>query len=218
MRMYKNDEKKKWEMVKEAEVAYKLRKENIQGEYTVEDYLAWPKDEKIELIDGVIYEMASPIDKHQLIASEIGTILRNYIKKNQGECIPFSAPIDVQLDMDDKTMIQPDVLVVCDRNKLKNGRLFGAPDFVVEILSPSSRKKDSYIKLVKYSNADVREYWLVDPDKKRVVVYDFANDELAKVYTFKEKVPVSIFNGHCEVDFAEIYEYIRFLYEEEYKL
>lgn len=79
--MYKNDEKKKWEMVKEAEVAYKLRKENIQGEYTVEDYLAWPKDEKIELIDGVIYEMASPIDKHQLIASEIGTILRNYIKK-----------------------------------------------------------------------------------------------------------------------------------------
>lgn len=162
--------------------------------------------------------MAKPIDKHQLIASEIGTILRNYIKKNQGECIPFSAPIDVQLDMDDKTMIQPDVLVVCDRNKLKNGRLFGAPDFVVEILSPSSRKKDSYIKLVKYSNADVREYWLVDPDKKRVVVYDFANDELAKVYTFKEKVPVSIFNGHCEVDFAEIYEYIRFLYEEEYKL
>ena len=115
-------------------------------------------------------------------------------------------------------MIQPDVLVVCDRNKLKNGRLFGAPDFVVEILSPSSRKKDSYIKLVKYSNADVREYWLVDPDKKRVVVYDFANDELAKGYTFKEKVPVSIFNGHCEVDFAEINEYIRFLYEEEYKL
>ena len=216
--MYKEDKKKKDATVQEAEAAYKLQMEKTQGEYTVEDYLAWPEDERVELIDGVIYEMASPIDRHQLIASEIGNILRNFIKENQGECIPFSAPIDVQLDMDDKTMVQPDVLVVCDRNKLKNGRLFGAPDFVAEVLSPSSRKKDSYIKLGKYSNANVREYWLVDPDKKRIVVYDFANEELAKVYTFKEKVPVSIFNGHCEVDFAEIYEYIRFLYEEEYKL
>jgi Uma2 family endonuclease len=124
------------------------------------------------------------------------------------------APADVQLDMDDKTMVQPDIFVVCDRSKLKNGRLYGAPDFVVEVLSPSTRKKDMFTKLAKYANADVREYWIVDPDKKRVLVYDFESDDFVKVYTFEDKVPVGIFNRQCEVNFAEIYDYIHFLYEE----
>lgn len=206
---------KKESMVREAEVAYEVHREKRQGEYTVEDYLAWPEDERIELIDGVIFYMDAPVTKHQLIKTEIGTILRNYIKKNKGLCIPFAAPIDVQLDMDDKTMVQPDVLIVCDWSKLKNGRLFGASDFVAEVLSPSTRKKDMYIKLSKFANADVREYWIVDPDKKRVMIYDFESDDFVKVYTFEDKVSVAIFNGECEVDFAEIYDYIHFLYEEE---
>ena len=206
---------KKESLVCEAEAAYEVKREKRQGEYTVEDYLTWPEDERIELIDGVIFYMDAPVTKHQLITTEIGTILRNYIKKNQGLCIPFAAPIDVQLDKDDKTMVQPDVFVVCDRSRLKNGRLYGAPDFVIEVLSPSTRKKDMFTKLAKYANADVREYWIVDTDKKRVLVYDFESDDFVKVYTFEDKVPVGIFNGQCEVDFAEIYDYIRFLYEEE---
>ena len=167
------------------------------------------------MIDGVIYDMAAPTNIHQIIGLEIGTILRDYIKKNKGLCIPLVAPLDVQLDMDDKTMVQPDVLVVCDRSKLKYGRLYGAPDFVVEVLSPSTRKKDMYTKLSKYANADVREYWIVDPETKRILVYNFEGDDFVNLYTFEDKVPVAVFEGKCIVDFAEIYEYIRFLYDEE---
>lgn len=201
-------------VVRETETAYEVNVQKKQGEYTVEDYLAWPEDERIELIDGVIYDMASPIDIHQLISSEIWGGLREYIKNNKGMCIPVMAPMDVQLDQDNKTMVQPDVLVICDRNKFKNGRIFGAPDFIVEVLSPSTRKKDLYLKLAKYVNAGVREYWLVDPDKKKVMVYDLENDELVALYSFEDKVPVRIFDNQCIVDFAEIYDYIRFLYNE----
>ena len=112
-------------------------------------------------------------------------------------------------------MVQPDVLVVCDRSKLKYGRLYGTPDFVVEVLSPSTRKKDMYTKLSKYANADVREYWIVDPETKRILVYNFEGDDFVNLYTFEDKVPVAVFEGKCIVDFAEIYEYIRFLYDEE---
>lgn len=201
--------------IREAEAVYEVHSEKKQGDYTVEDYLAWPEDERIELIDGVIYDMAAPTNIHQIIGLEIGTILRDYIKKNKGLCIPLVAPLDVQLDMDDKTMVQPDVLVVCDRSKLKYGRLYGTPDFVVEVLSPSTRKKDMYTKLSKYANADVREYWIVDPETKRILVYNFEGDDFVNLYTFEDKVPVAVFEGKCIVDFAEIYEYIRFLYDEE---
>ena len=123
--------------------------------------------------------------------------------------------MDVQLDCDDKTMVQPDVMVVCDRDKIINRCLYGAPDFVVEILSPSTSKKDSTIKLKKYKDAGVREYWMVDPDKKKVVVYDWNKSDIPVVYGFDAKVPVGIFDGECEIDFAEIYEEIAFLYEKE---
>ena len=96
--------------------------------------------------------------------------------------------------------------------KLKN--VYGAPDFIVEVLSKSTKKKDMYLKLGKYANADVREYWLVDPDKKIVLVYDFQNDEWPKIYGFDSIIPVSIFNGECEIDFNRIYERARVFYEQ----
>ncbi|MGN0333958.1 MAG: Uma2 family endonuclease, partial [Lachnospiraceae bacterium] len=108
---------------------------------------------------------------------------------------------------------QPDVFVVCDRSKIIKRCTYGAPDLIVEILSPSTRKKDISIKLKKYIGAGVAEYWIVDPDKKTVVVYDFAHDELPAIYGFDAKVPVGLFDGECEVDFAEIFEYISFLYD-----
>ena len=187
-----------------------------QGQYTVEDYLRLPEEERVELIDGVIYDMAAPTDKHQIIGNEIYVKFRDYIRKNKGKCITITAPLDVQLDCDNKTMVQPDVVIVCDRSKFKEGRVFGAPDLVVEVLSESTKKKDITIKGAKYSAAGVREYWIVDPKKKRVYVYRYEEEEFLPVmYTFEQKVPVGIWNDECEVDFAEIYEYMSFLYDNE---
>ncbi len=197
--------------VREAAMVYQTKH---QGEYTLEDYYAMPDERRVELIDGVIYDMSSPTNIHQLIASEIREQLRSYIRKKGGNCIPIMAPADVQLDCDDRTMVQPDVFVVCDKDKIIKRCTYGVPDFIVEILSPSTRKKDVKIKLRKYIAAGVREYWIVDPDQKSVVVYDFEHDELPVIYGFDAKVPVAIFDGECEIDFAEIYEYISFLYEE----
>ena len=199
-------------MVKETS-AYNV--EVKQGQYTVEDYLRLPEEERVELIDGVIYDMAAPTDKHQIIGNEIYARFRDYIRKNKGKCITITAPLDVQLDCDNKTMVQPDVVIVCDRNKFKEGRIFGAPDLIVEVLSESTKKKDITIKGAKYLAAGVREYWIVDPKKKRVHVYCYEQEELLPVmYTFEQKVPVGIWNDECEVDFAEIYKYMSFLYEE----
>ncbi len=200
-------------MVRETS-AYNLS--SAQDEFTVEDYLKLPEEERMEIIDGVIYDMAAPTDKHQIIGDEIQTRFRDYIRKKKGKCITVTSPIDVQLDCDNRTMVQPDVVIVCDRDKFKKGRIFGAPDLVVEVLSDSTKKKDIIIKGSKYCNAGVREYWMVDPKKKGVYVYRFEDDEIVPtMYTFEHKVPVGIWNNECEVDFAEIYDYISFLYEDE---
>ena len=198
--------------VSESAHAYGVKR---QGEYTLDDYYALPDDIRAELIDGVLYDMAAPTTIHQQISAQIGVRLMNYIQQKKGKCITFFAPVDTQLDCDNKTMVQPDVLVICDRNKMLKHSLFGAPDFVVEVLSPSTKKKDRTIKLDKYMNAGVREYWIVDPDKKHITVY-LADEEFGydvEMYTFDNKVPVSIFNNECEIDFKEIYEYIEFMYE-----
>ncbi|GFI49418.1 MAG: helix-turn-helix domain-containing protein [Dorea sp.] len=200
---------KEWSMLVESVTAYQVKR---QGEYTLDDYYALPDERRVELIDGVIYDLSAPTSIHQLIGSEIQECFRSYIREKGGTCIPFAAPIDVQLDCDDKTILQPDVLVVCDRSKIIRRCIYGAPDLIVEILSPSTRKKDLTVKLRKYIGAGVSEYWIVDPDKKKVVVYDFAHEELPAVYGFDSKIPAGIFKGECEVDFAEIYEYISFLY------
>ena len=182
-----------------------------QGEYTIEDYYNWPDDERIELIDGVIYDMATPLIVHQDIVGEIGFILKSYIKKKKGKCKVYDMPVDVQLDCDNRTMVQPDIQIVCDREKFTERVVFGAPDFVLEVLSPSTRKKDMTIKLNKYVHAGVREYWIVDPKKEIVIVYEIGEKEedmQVSFYTFESQVPVRIFDNACMVDFKEIKEYI----------
>ena len=191
--------------VREAQPAYSIKK---QGEYTLEDYLAIPDERRVELIDGVIYDMSSPLGHHQIIAGQIYFHLVSYISGKGGPCIPFIAPIDVQLDCDDKTIVQPDVLILCDRSKYTPQRIVGAPDFVVEVLSKSTREKDMFLKLNKYRSAGVREYWMVDPDKKTVMAYHFENDDDLSVYTFRDKVPVGIYGGDCVIDFAPIDDYV----------
>ena len=199
-----------WEL-QESSFVYGSKK---QGEYTIDDYYGLPEERRVELIDGVIYDMAAPSPRHQLISTEIWDQLKSYIRGKGGSCIPFVAPLDVQLDMDDRTMVQPDVLIVCNRSKLIRRCLYGAPDFIVEILSDSTKRKDMFVKLSKYRAAGVREYWIVDPDKRKVVVYDLEHNELPVIYGFDDKIPVCIFSGECKIDFAEIYDYIQFLYED----
>lgn len=184
------------------------RRGKKQGEYTVEDYYALPDDMRVELIDGVFYDMASPSSMHQIVALEICIKISAYIKGKKGKCIPLMAPLDVQLDCDDRTIVQPDLLVVCDRSMIHQKVVYGAPDFIVEVLSSSTRRKDMSIKLGKYAEAGVREYWLVDPEKKRVLVYPLEQDELPVIYGFQDQVPVGIFGGELYVDFAQIDEYL----------
>lgn len=114
---------------------------------------------------------------------------------------------------DDKTMVQPDILVLCNCEKLKKRVIYGAPDMIIEILSKSTWKKDAFVKLEKYLDAGVHEYRVVDPDRKKVVVYDFGHSPTTVIYGFEEQVPVRIFGGECVIDFAEIYREIEFLYE-----
>lgn len=184
-----------------------------QGTYTLDDYYKIPDERRVELIDGVIYDMAAPTSAHQLIAGVIFAKLFNYVTQKKGKCLPMISPLDVQLDCDNRTMIQPDVIIVCDRDKVINRCVYGAPDFVVEILSPSSRSRDGVIKLHKYMNAGVREYWLIDPDKLKVIVYNFEHGDYPVIYGFDSKIPVSVWDNDCVIDFQDVYEYIRFLYE-----
>ena len=190
-------------MVREAEPAF--IDDPRQGTYTIKDYYALPDERRVELIDGYIYDMASPSEIHQAILGELYYQLRPCVDAHKS-CHIFMAPADVRLDNDDYTMVQPDIFIACAR-KDKDIRSFnGAPDFVIEILSPSSRYHDMFRKLGKYKKAGVREFWIIDPDNKRITVYDFEHDELPVSYTFHDKVPLVISDGECSVDFIKVEE------------
>lgn len=184
-----------------------------QGTYTLDDYLALPDEQRVELIDGVFYDMSAPTVPHQLIGGLIFSQLMVYVKSHKGPCIPLIAPTDVQLDRDNRTIVQPDVMIVCDRSKVTRKRIFGAPEFVVEVLSPSTKNKDIFIKSSKYQQAGVRELWLIDPTQEQILVYIFGEETSMHMYTFEEKIPVSIYDGECEIDFKEIRDYISFISE-----
>lgn len=180
----------------------------MQGEYTVEDYLALPDDHRYELIDGVIYEMASPTSNHQEIAGYLYYRLMTCAEEHHMTCRPYIAPLDVQLDKDNRTMVQPDVIICCDRSMNIGPRLFGAPDFLAEVLSPSSRARDMFLKLNKYRTAGVREYWLIDPKQRKVIVYRFDIDDDLRIYGFEEDIPVGISDGICSVNFKALEDWL----------
>lgn len=190
----------------------------MQGHYTLDDYLALPDDKRYELIDGVIYEMSSPTGYHQIITAAIHGIIRDFILQNNGSCMPFVAPLDCVLDEDLRTVVEPDVMIVCDRDKITPARIYGAPDFVVEVLSPSTSRKDRYIKLNKYMNSGVKEYWMVDPKTKTVVVHHFDPYDEPDHYTFDDVVPITIYNGECKIDFRQIFKEASFFYDEKGEL
>lgn len=168
-----------------------LRDEKI---HTIEDILALPDGVRAELIDGQIYYMATPSWTHQRISMMLSRTIGNYIEANGGKCEVLAAPFAVYLNDDDINYYEPDITVICDISKLDEEGCHGAPDWIIEIVSPSSKPRDYIKKMLKYGTAGVREYWIVDPEKQRVTVYGF-EQETTEEYGFGDDIPVGIYEG-----------------------
>lgn len=162
--------------------------------YTIDDIYALPEGERAELIDGQIYYMAPPARKHQHILNFLSTEINLFIRKNNGDCLVYPAPFAVFLNGNDINYVEPDISVICDPDKLDDKGCNGAPDWIIEVVSPSSRSMDYNKKLFKYRTAGVREYWIVDPDKNCIMVYSFFSDDLQE-YSFTDDIPAGIYQG-----------------------
>ena len=172
------------------EVMDALKNEEI---YTIEDIYALPDGERAELIDGKIYYMAPPNTKHQRLVHFFDREIGNYIQRHKGECEVFPAPFAVFLSENDKNYVEPDISVICDKNKITDKGCDGAPDWIIEIVSPNSKAMDYFTKLFKYRTAGVREYWIVDSVKQRVTVYIFEKESVEE-YSFGTNIPVGIYD------------------------
>ena len=161
--------------------------------YTVEDIYALPDGQRAELIDGQMYMMAPPGMRHQRILMNLAGEIREYIKKHHGSCEVFPAPFAVFLNEDDRNYVEPDISVICDKNKLDERGCNGAPDWIIEITSPSNPQNDYGTKLFKYRTAGVREYWIVNPQKKTVMVHDLETEKNSNQYNFEDDIPVCIY-------------------------
>ena len=168
--------------------------------YTIEDIYALPDGERAELIDGQIYYMSPPNRKHQEIAVMLTQKIANHIDKKGGPCKVYPAPFAVFLNKDDINYVEPDISVICDKDKLNDKGCSGAPDWVIEIVSPGSRRMDCSTKLFKYRSAGVRDYWIVDPDKNRITVWNFEEDNTEEFH-FSDSVPSNVYDD-LSIDFS----------------
>lgn len=180
-----------------------VRLDNYENnKYTLDDIYALPAGQRAELIDGELYMMATPSRIHQRLVKDFTYFIEEHIRRKNGDCEVYPSPFAVFLNADDKTYLEPDVSVICDKNKLIDEGCKGAPDWIIEIVSPSSKRMDYYIKLFKYRSAGVREYWIVDPMKQRIMVYNFENDTVEEC-SFSDIVKAGIYDDF-EIDFSEI--------------
>ena len=162
---------------------------------TLEQYELLPAEQRVEVFDGIVYDMASPSQTHQALSMQLSTVINNYILRKNGLCSVFTAPFDVKLADQPLTMVQPDIMIICDKDKLDGKRCNGAPDFIIEIVSPSTSSDDYIRKLYYYKTYGVREYWIVDPAKERVTVYHYEDDAAPVIYSFTQDIPVGVYPG-----------------------
>lgn len=198
-KLFYDSESRKTVGVCESLVAYGTEKKR-QGEYTVEDYRNWPAEERVELIDGEIIQMESPSFNHQAALQEFNIQFSLYILKKKGKCRVLTSPLDVQLDEDDQTMLQPDLLILCDERKIRSWGIFGAPDFVLEILSPSTRTYDMIRKKNKYIAAGVKEYWILDLEKEKIITYAEKNGYVSSIHPLQGRVGVVLYDNDLEIE------------------
>ena len=180
------------------------------GPYTIEDYYRYTTDRRAELINGYLYDMAAPTTEHQIITSLIYQVLFEYSAASDFACRAYQSPVDVKLSQDDKNMLQPDVFMIChnDAHDVKK-YIEGAPDFVVEVMSPSTLNNDMENKKVQYLKYGVREYWIVDSKLRSIYVYCFESGWGINNYSFDDIVPVNISDGKLSVDFKRISSIIK---------
>lgn len=169
---------------------------------TLEQYEALPENRRVEVFEGVVYDMASPSQIHQTILTELLVSLRNYIRDKGGNCSVFPAPFDVKLNDIPLIIVQPDLMIVCDKDKLDGKRCNGAPDFIIEIVSPGNPSDDYIRKLYYYKNYGVREYWIVDPRTEKIIVYYLEQSDFQmETYTFQDNIKVNIYDD-LFIDFS----------------
>lgn len=171
--------------------------------YTEEDYYNLPEDVRAELIDGnLIYNQAAPSRIHQTILMELSGTIREYIRSKGGSCRVYPAPFAVKLREDRNTIVEPDISVICDPNKLTDRGCTGAPDWIIEIVSPSNASHDYIRKLNLYADAGVREYWIVDADRKNIFVYYLEQEQFqVETHSFQDNVKANIYED-LYIDFA----------------
>lgn len=180
--------------------------------YTYDDYLKFADDEVVEIIDGRILAMSpAPSRIHQKIIMELSAEIRNYIKSNNGDCEVYPAPFDVILKNDDEdvslstNIVQPDISVICDKNKLTDKGCTGSPDMIIEVISPFNTSNDYVRKLNLYEHFKIREYWIVNPIEKNILVYTLTNDgyNAPKIFSFNDKIEVNIYDN-LYIDFNSL--------------
>jgi len=185
--------------VKDAQVDYNKR-------YTYSDYIKWDDDERWELIDGVPYMMSAPNRIHQEILGNLHLQFGNFLKGKT--CKVYLAPFDVRLNADtyDNMVVQPDLVIICDKSKLNKAGCAGTPDMVIEILSPSTSRYDRTLKFKTYLESGIKEYWIVDPETKTLAVHILKDsDYVTHAYTDEDSAPVSVLDGF-EVNLSEVFE------------
>ena len=174
----------------------------VEHLYTIKDIYALADGERAALIDVQMYYMSPPGTTHQIVSGKLFQIIANYIDDKKGSCRVFAAPFAVFLNRDDQTYVEPDICVICDNDKLDERGCHGAPDWIIEIVSPGSKSMDYGTKLFKYQAADVREYWVVDPAKNRITVWSLEQNTVED-YTFSDSVKAGIYED-LFVDFCRI--------------
>lgn len=191
--------------------------DDVYDLHTIDDYYALPDDQRMELIDGVFYDLAAPSNAHQIISGQLFLQFNDCIREHQSDCNVMYAPVDVQLDQDDFTMVQPDLLIFCGMENVRKNKYFGAPDFVAEILSPSESAKHINAKLTKYRESGVRECWFISPRKKKIAVFPFFREDsddkecliFPDQYSFDDQIPLGISDGKCTINFSKIHEAVK---------
>ncbi|MCL2424804.1 MAG: Uma2 family endonuclease [Oscillospiraceae bacterium] len=190
--------------VNEAQPAY--NQIDVNQQYTYSDYMTWDDDNRWELIDGKAYMMSAPNFRHQDILGNVFNQLYNYLKDKA--CKVYIAALDVRLNADtlDNTVVQPDLIIVCDRSIIDVAGIKGVPEMVLEVLSPSTSRYDRTIKFNTYKNAGVKEYWVVDPVDETVAVHVLEHDKyITRAYSVEDEgAPVHVLGGF-NVNLSEVF-------------